>query len=253
MIELADPRPVVTVEEGEYTRLLGYPRGQVLDGRAAELAGHARTWYAEHGHPWMYARQAGSLGVEDRLVRIDGEAFAASRLRESLLQSQAHGVVLVAVGAGPELEAEAARLWEDGKPDEYYFLEVYGSAVVEHLMAAAGARLCAWAEGQEMAVLPHDSPGYTGWDIGEQPQLLAVLTRPPGPPLPGPVEALGSGALRPKKSQLAVFGLTRHTDRARRLTDLVPCESCSFGPCQYRRAPYRRPPARVGSADDCAR
>ena len=48
--------------------------------------------------------------------------------------------------------------------------------------------------------------------------------------------------LRPKKSLLAVFGLTRHVDRVRRLTDLVPCENCSFLPCQYRRAPYRRAP-----------
>jgi hypothetical protein len=48
--------------------------------------------------------------------------------------------------------------------------------------------------------------------------------------------------LRPKKSQLAVFGLTRHRERLQRLTSLVPCESCSFGPCQYRRAPYKRAP-----------
>jgi hypothetical protein len=46
--------------------------------------------------------------------------------------------------------------------------------------------------------------------------------------------------LRPRKSLLAVFGLTRHTERLRRLTDLVPCENCSFGPCAYRRVPYRR-------------
>ena len=43
--------------------------------------------------------------------------------------------------------------------------------------------------------------------------------------------------LRPKKSLLAVFGLTRHIDRVRRLTDLVPCENCSFLTCQYRRSP----------------
>jgi hypothetical protein len=32
--------------------------------------------------------------------------------------------------------------------------------------------------------------------------------------------------------------LTRHTDRLARLTSLVPCQSCSFHPCQYRRVPY---------------
>src|SRR5262249_7226259 len=51
-----------------------------------------------------------------------------------------------------------------------------------------------------------------------------------------------SGMLTPKKSLLAVFGVTRHVERVRKLTDLVPCENCSFANCQYRRAPYARAP-----------
>jgi hypothetical protein len=58
--------------------------------------------------------------------------------------------------------------------------------------------------------------------------------------LPGRLESLDSGALRPKKSQLAVFGVTRHIDRVRRLTDLVPCQNCSMANCQFRRVPYSR-------------
>ena len=146
--------------------------------------------------------------------------------------------MLVAVGAGPELEAEASRRWLDEKPDEYFFLEVYGSAVVEHLVTQAGARLCGWAESHGLAVLPHDSPGYPDWDIAEQAGLHALLTSTAS--LPGALEVLESGALRPKKSLIAVFGLTRHVDRLAHLRDLVPCERCSFAPCQYRRAPYRR-------------
>ena len=46
--------------------------------------------------------------------------------------------------------------------------------------------------------------------------------------------------LRPKKSLLAVFGVTPHTQNVLRLNELNPCQSCSFLPCQYRRAPYRR-------------
>jgi hypothetical protein len=65
-------------------------------------------------------------------------------------------------------------------------------------------------------------------------------------PFPSPVEVFDTGMLRPKKTLLAVFGLTRHTERLRKLTDLVPCENCSFGPCQYRRAPYRRAPRSWG-------
>ena len=105
-----------------------------------------------------------------------------------------------------------------------------------------GARLCAWAESRQMAVLPHYSPGYPEWAIDEQPRLLELINRSRQPMPPVPVEVLESGMLRPKKSLLAVFGVTRHVERVQRLTDLVPCENCSFLPCQYRRSPYRRAP-----------
>ena len=214
----------VHVEPAEYYRLLGYPRGAVPSERALELAGWARDWYEHHGSPWIYERHAG----------IDGlRPFHSERLHQTMRDAEACGAVLVAVSAGPELEVEAHRLWQEEKPDEYFFLEIFGSAVVEHLVTTAGARLCEWADQQSLAVLPHYSPGYGDWDIAEQRRLLDLIE-----PEPARVEVLDSGALRPKKSQLAVFGLTRHTDNVARLTELVPCQNCSFGPCQFRRAPY---------------
>ncbi len=230
----------------EYVRLLGYPRGWVLEGRALELAEWARAWYAENGRPWSYARQAESFEVVGDTIHIDGVTFTSKRLQSALTQAEAHNVILVAVGAGPEAEEESKRRWEDDKPDEYFFLEIFGSAVVEQLATATGARLCDWAEQKGMAVLPHYSPGYPEWDVAEQPRLLELIKQTPREPLPSRVEVFESGMLRPKKTLLAVFGLTRHVDRLRRLTDLVPCENCSFGPCQYRRAPYRRAPRSWG-------
>jgi hypothetical protein len=152
-----------------------------------------------------------------------------------LLQADAHSAFVVAVSAGPEAEQQAHKLWIEEKPDEYFFLETYASAVVEHLIAAAGARLCSWADGQSLAVLPHASPGYSHWDIGEQTQLLHLVQSQAA--LPGFLETLDSGALRPKKAQLAVFGVTRHIDRVRQLAGLTPCQSCSLANCQFRRAP----------------
>ena len=241
MIELIDTLPDVNVAEAEYRRLLGLPRDRGLEGRSRELTDLARGWYARHGRPWVYARQAGDVVAGDGFVRIDGHTFASRRLEHTLAAADACGIVLVAVSAGPEVEAEAARLWLDEKPDEYFFLEILASAVVEHLLTTTGARLCAWAERQGLAVLPHDSPGYPQWDIAQQPRLLELIraTRD-GRALPGEIEVLESGMPRPRKSQLAVFGLTRHVERVTKLTDLLPCESCSFSPCQYRRAPYRR-------------
>lgn len=238
MIEIRDTAPDVDVQPAEFARLLGYPRGWVLGERARELADWARDWYAQHGRPWVYARQAGALRAGDDTIVIDDVAFSSTRLRNTLHAAGAHSTILVAVSAGPEIELEAQTRWREEKPDEYFFLEVYGSAVVEHLVMMTGARLCAWADGDGSAVLPHYSPGYPEWAIEEQPSLLELIGRTRRDAIP--LEILDSGMLRPKKSLLAVFGLTRHTDRVRRLTDLSPCENCSFVACQYRRSPYRR-------------
>lgn len=224
----------IQVQPAEYYRLLGYPRDFVPSGRAWELAEAARDWYRAHGRPWTHTRQVARLELGGGTVRMDGVEFASHRLRQTLHEAQAHTAMLVAASAGPEAEAEAQRLWRDDKPDEYFFLEVFASAVVEQLVTEAGARLCADAEARGMAVLPHSSPGYSEWDISEQVRLLPLLGS-----LPGPLDVMDSGALRPKKSQLAVFGITRDPRYLGRLSG-VPCENCSFGPCQFRRAPYHR-------------
>jgi hypothetical protein len=241
-IELSCTLSSLELREEEYVRLLGFPRGWALEGRARELANWAQDWYAKYGRPWMYARLAGQLEISGSSIFIDGARFTSRRLKDTLEQAEAHSVILVAVGAGPEAEEEAHRRWIDEKPDEYFFLEVYASAVVEHLTTLAGAQLCDWAEQRQMAILPHYSPGYPEWDVAEQPRFLELLKRTRLGSFPFSVEAFDSGMLRPKKTLLAAFGLTRHAERLQRLTSLVPCERCSFGPCQYRRAPYRMAP-----------
>ena len=236
MIEINDRSPSVDVQPTEYVRLLGYPEGWTLEGRAQELAAWARDWYAGHGRPWTYAGGVDHLRIEGGAIVIDDARFQSSRLKTTLLNAGADRAFLVAVSAGPELEEEAQARWRDGKPDEYFFLETFGSAVVEHLVTSTGARLCAWADGERSAVLPHYSPGYPDWSIEEQATLLEAIRRRGGA---ASLDVLDSGMLRPKKSLLAVFGVTRHIDRVRPLSELSPCENCSFGPCQFRRAPYR--------------
>lgn len=89
-----------------------------------------------------------------------------------------------------------------------------------------------------MAVLPHYSPGYSGWDTADQIRLFeAIRTGASG--LPGELGLMESGMLKPKKSLLAVFGVTQQVERVRRFANLVPCENCSFSPCQYRRSHYQ--------------
>lgn len=232
-----NPQP--HVQESEYLRLLGFPPGHILTDRARELADWARAWYAEHGRPWIYARSAGGLFIADNSVRFGDREFFSDRLRSQLAAVDAHDAMLVAVSAGKECEEKARQCWQESKPDEYFFLEMYGSAVVEALITQAAGRICGWAEHNGMGVLPHYSPGYTGWPVSDQPKLWQILRGNNGSPFPAELDVLETGMLRPKKSLLAVFGLTHHPEKISPGSKLVPCENCSLANCQYRRAPYR--------------
>jgi len=240
MFEWIEPRPSREVAAAEYQRLLGYPRNHQLDGRASELAEAARKWFSAHGRPWIYAREIAPFELRPGKVCVAGTEFSSKRLHGLLAEARAHSTVLVAVSAGQECEEHARQLWEEGKPDEFYFLKVFGSAVVEHLVTVASGRICGWADENQMAVLPHFSPGYSGWDIADQPRLLDLFPKHCTSVFPGELEVLESGMLRPEKSLLAVFGLTRDLDKARHVSRLIPCERCSLPHCQYRRAVYKR-------------
>ena len=239
MRELIDNAPQVAIPETEYKRLLGYPADHELDGRSLELARFARDWYAQHGKPWIYGQLIESLHLGDGRFSLGETSFASKQVHDLFEAGGAHAAMVVAVSAGPECEAMARQCWEAGKPDEYFFLEMYASAVVENLIIAAGGRICGWAENNGMTVLPHYSPGYTGWEITDQIKLWNLIRPQNGHALPGAFEVMHSGMLRPKKSLLAVFGISRDLARARSLVKLVPCENCSLPGCPYRRAPYK--------------
>ncbi len=227
----------VAVPRAEYHRLLGYPPGHEPDERIHALATATEAWYAQHGRPWIYLREASLDLSQDRLV-IDGVAFNSPKLRAHLRDNGAMRVMLAAVGAGAGIADRSAELWRDSKPDEYFFTEVYGSAVVEHLTATLHGRICDLAEPSGLMAIPHYSPGYAGWDISEQNRLFDVLTARLGTALPETVEVLSSGMIRPKKTLLGVFGLIERTPAALANPTLTPCERCAFEPCSYRRAPY---------------
>ena len=239
MFEFTDTKPQLQVQEAEYLRLLGYPRDHSPGERARELANWARRWYAENGRPWIFARSAGGLEIAADKIRLSGAEFFSDRLQAQLAAAEAHDAMLVAVSAGKECEEQARQCWQEGRPDEYFFLEMYGSAVVEHLVTHAAGRICAWADQNRMAVLPHYSPGYSGWPVSDQPKLWSIIRGNNRTPFPAELDVMETGMLRPKKSLLTVFGLTRHPEKVQSGSKLIPCENCSLANCSYRRAPYR--------------
>jgi len=237
LIENLDTAPRVNVPWLEYRRLLGYPVEHKLTDRAAELARLTREWFTTHARPWVYLREA-SLDLSNDQLLIDGVAFNSPRLHAQLLQAGAQRVILAAVSAGHQIVDRSAQLWGEEKPDEYFFAEVYGSAVVENLVAGLSGRICDLAEPSGLMAIPHYSPGYAGWDVAEQNRLFELIAKNLSTGFPEPVEVLSSGMIKPKKSLLGIFGLIPRTEAALNTPGLIPCERCSYEPCQYRRAPY---------------
>lgn len=245
MLELFETNPIVTVQESEYQRLLGFPKSYLMQGHMRELADAARQWYAKNGRPWFYARQFDRPKLVDGKLQIGGTAFSSKPLHDQFAEAEADSAVLVAVSAGRECEEHAQQLWRESKPDEYFFLEIFGSAVVEQLVTVASGHICGWADRHGAAALPHYSPGYSGWDISDQVKLWNLLQQKATARLKGKVNVLETGMLQPKKSLLGVFGLTPRLEKARRLAKLIPCETCSLSHCQYRRAAYQHAPPQI--------
>jgi hypothetical protein len=241
------------VTDAEFGRLLGIPRGREMAAEIGERAGLARRWYAEHGQPFVALRRMALVSAAAGSVTLEtGEVIGGAALAERLRDGEAHALVALAVSAGPEVAAEAARLWADDRPDEWYFLDRFAAAIAEQLVWQASAALCGDATAAGEGLLPHLSPGCGRWEISAQHELMALLCadQPPSPadpptdgedglrmPVLGPMTLLASGAIRPQHSLLAALGVTR---RAIVATPESSCRSCYRARCRFRRAPHAR-------------
>ncbi|MDQ8204532.1 hypothetical protein [Pelagicoccus sp. SDUM812003] len=238
MLRFFDQTPEFAVPDREYARLLGFPVERLTQGRSSEIAAMTRDWYSKNGDPWVFANQIDSLKVTDHGLALDGVPFQSQALQDSFSKAEAHSAVLVALSAGDAVTRRSAELWNQEKPDEYFFMEMFGGAVVEALVTRAGAKLCEWADPQGMIVLPHCSPGYPEWDVSQQNKLLELIAGRSEGALDGRLGVLDSGMLVPKKSLLAVFGISRQVEKATKVGSLIPCQGCSLEGCAYRRKPY---------------
>ncbi len=249
MIEFLDLTPDINVKESEFKRLLGYPNDHIVNDRVKELMDSTRQWYSKNGAPWIYVRQMDSFQLlkNDRFL-IDGMEFTSKRISSQMSEALGDSMVAVAVSAGKNCEVRAHQLWKEEKPDEYFFMEVYGSAMVEHLIANAAGKICGWADEHSMAALPRYSPGYPEWKISEQQKLYDIIAEKKKFDFPEPLHVMHSGMLDPKKSLLTIFGLTRHLDKVQRTANLIPCENCSLANCRYRRGSYRQSPVQIEDA-----
>jgi len=230
-------RVVGAIDDSDFARLLGMPRGRPLEGAIAERAAGARSWYASQGRPRILSRRAEVEAIERDGVRLqNGRRLDGGAIAQRLHGGRAHAALAVAVTAGPEVDAETERLWATGLPDEAYFLDRLATAVVEKLVAGATLHLCRESSVAGETAIPHLSPGCGAWELAAQHELWRWLAEGAAEEEIEPFSILESAMLKPKLSILAVVGLTRIAGAAGE----VGCRSCDLPRCAFRRAPYGR-------------
>ncbi len=203
--------PIDQVPMALFRRHVGLPACAELDDHLEGLFEQARSWYRHHGQPWTEARQVGIQRIVYDVIHLEQQQqLSSTLLARGLARAHAHAIVVVAVSAGKAVDEQIDALWKSGKVDEAMFLNAYAIATVEHLRWQAGDHLRHIFGESNTTVLPHYSPGYDGWDLADQARLFRLIGN--GQSNSVPLELLPSGGLRPSKSTLAAYGVTRRTD-----------------------------------------
>ena len=138
----------------------------------------AVAWYAEHGRGRgsTRARRLGDAAVDGSVVARRRRVRARSACARCSRRRRARTVPCSSPRrAGPELEAEAAALLA-GRAARRVLLprdvRIGGRRAPRD--GGRGPPLRVGRGARRWRVLPHDSPGYAGWDVGEQATLLSL-------------------------------------------------------------------------------
>jgi hypothetical protein len=189
------------VRAKDFRRFLRLPNRRALDGAMAETAAWAQQWFTANARPWRAVCPV-PLQIEAAGISVCGTQFGGPALAHRFMSDVS--AQIVAISAGPELDAETAARWRADEPDRFYFLECYAAAAVDTLFRATVAELAS-AGGLAADKLTVYAPGYPDWPMRETVGFLATLRA--AIELPGPLAALESGMLTPKKSRLALVAL----------------------------------------------
>jgi hypothetical protein len=208
----------------------------------AERAQAARAWYAANGRPFAVSTQLDIASIGGDMVTLaDGTVLRSGALASRLHRGNSPSLAVIGVSAGREVDAETDRLWKDDRPDEAFFLDRLGAAMVEALIRRTSIVICRQAEAMQLTALPPLSPGCSDWDFADQHTLFSLFGD-----ATGPLTMMSSGMVSPKNSMLSAVGLTRQRYA---MTAREACQWCDLSPCAFRRAPYTQGRVQATSSD----
>jgi len=218
----------------EYNRLLQLPKAHELEGDLLDRAQQARSWYEQHGHPFVAFRRVAVHEVSDSTILLEDDVQLSSLvLAQRLKAGESQALMILAATAGHEVSKEVTKHWKEGRPDEGFFLDRFAVGVTERLLFWTAATICRESEEAHETLMPHLSPGCGNWDLTDQNKLMNFLAGETN--TIGPIRMFESGGLDPAHSVLAAMGVT---NRRFANTPEYLCRTCDLDPCEFRRAPF---------------
>ena len=222
----------LAIDHEEVLRFQGYQRGidvprpdvRALFEEALALGG--RLMEPRAVVRWSAARQE----ADDRLTTADGVTFTIPGIARAW--GALTGVAGAVVTIGGALEARVAALWDARELPLAAMLDSVGSGAVESLAEHVNDLLCQQGIARGIRVTNRISPGYGGWDVGEQNLLFPFVD---GAPIG--VELNAACFMTPEKTITLVVGAGPD---ARVDHYFNQCARCWMARCAYRRAPAAR-------------
>jgi hypothetical protein len=178
-----------------------------------------------------YAVAKAIQNESDEEISIPGTRFSTGKIIRKMLQGAESYVFFIAT-AGPGPEKISRSLIDQGQYLEGYIADLIGSAMAESVAHILHEQVRKEAIKDRAGVTNRYSPGYCGWDVGEQHKLFDLF-----PEGCCGVTLSGSSLMLPIKSVSGVIG----TGASVSYRDYT-CEICSMKACIFRRTRSFTPP-----------
>jgi hypothetical protein len=236
-LDVRSPLPAVLddislrVDRDEVLRFQGYQKDvDVPDAAVLSLFDEALHIGESLIEPRVVYRAVNVSGQGPDLIEAGGERLHIPEIGRLWGPLEEIGAGFCTVGEA--LEQCVRRLWDERELPLALMLDSVGSAAVESLAEYANDLLCQAAIPGGVKVTNRISPGYAGWDTGEQAALFRLC----------PAKSIGitlneACVMTPGKSISFLVGVG---PAARVDHYFTQCRRCWMRDCAYRRAPAAR-------------
>lgn len=164
-----------------------------------------------------------SFDSSSSVIRVAGIPFSVGKRVFNMLRDSEQ-IALFVCTAGDEIYEESRALIDQGDYLQGYVFDIYGSLAVESAMDYLHNAFKARCQAESMRVTNRYSPGYCGWDVGEQQKLFSML-----PDGYCGITLNSSSLMHPIKSVSGIIGAGRKVT----FND-YSCNACDYENCIYR-------------------